>query len=100
MVTVGDEGMRSNGSTSEPHAWLNNGYEGVDFECNLAVPDVDFGTVHAYPDQWGIPKESYSWMDENYFKDRANIAKKYNKPIILEEYGMRREGELSAREQK
>jgi hypothetical protein len=45
------------------------------------------------PDQWGIPKESYTWMDENYFKDRANIAKNKNKPLILEEYGMRREGE-------
>jgi len=33
-------------------------------------------------------------MDENYFKDRAKIAKNYNKPLILEEYGMRREGEL------
>jgi hypothetical protein len=33
-------------------------------------------------------------MDENYFKDRSNLAKKYNKPLILEEYGMRREGEL------
>ena len=41
MVTVGDEGMRSNGSTAEPHSWLNNGSEGVDFECNLSAPNID-----------------------------------------------------------
>jgi mannan endo-1,4-beta-mannosidase len=98
MVTVGDEGMRTNGSTAEPHSWLNNGYEGVDFECNLAAPDVDFGTVHAYPDQWGIPADDYTWMEENYFDDRAKIAKNYDKPLILEEYGMRREGYLPSRE--
>ncbi|KAG7672584.1 hypothetical protein KSW81_001546 [Nannochloris sp. 'desiccata'] len=98
MVTVGDEGMRSKGNLSEPHAWINNGYEGVDFECNLSAPNVDFGTVHAYADQWGIPKESYTWMDENYFKDRASIARNFNKPLILEEYGMMREGYLPSRE--
>jgi len=48
LVSVGDEGHRTNGSTAEPHSWINTGYEGVDFECNLAVPDIDFGTVHAY----------------------------------------------------
>jgi hypothetical protein len=41
MVTVGDEGMRSKGDPSEPHAWINNGYEGVDFDCNLGAPNVD-----------------------------------------------------------
>ena len=41
MVTVGDEGMRTDGSLEEPHSWLNNGYEGVDFVCNLAAPSVD-----------------------------------------------------------
>jgi mannan endo-1,4-beta-mannosidase len=99
MVGVGDEGMRTNGSTAEPHSWINTGYEGVDFECNLAVPDVDFGTVHAYPDQWGMsPDGGYTWLEENFFDDRANIAKSLNKPLILEEYGMRAQGYLPSRE--
>jgi hypothetical protein len=48
MIAVGDEGMRTDGSTKEPHSWLNRGYEGVDFKCNLAAPSVSFGTIHAY----------------------------------------------------
>ena len=93
MVTSGDEGMRTNGSTAEPHSWINTGYEGVDFECNLGAPNIDFGTVHAYPDAWGIPANNYNWLDDNFFKDRAAIAKSVNKPLILEEYGMRAQGE-------
>jgi hypothetical protein len=48
MISVGDEGFVTNGSPREPHSWINNGAEGVDFECNVAAPDVSFGTVHAY----------------------------------------------------
>ena len=47
------------------------------------------------PDSWGISSTTYNWMTDNFFKDRANIAKALNKPIILEEYGMRAQGELN-----
>jgi mannan endo-1,4-beta-mannosidase len=30
-----------------------NGYqEGSDFITNNQIPDIDFATVHSYPDQW------------------------------------------------
>lgn len=45
------------------------------------------------PDSWGISSDSYSWMTDNFFRDRANLAKALNKPIILEEYGMRAQGD-------
>ena len=51
LVSVGDEGMRSNGNTQVAHSWLNNGYDGVSAECNWAVKDVDVATLHTYPDQ-------------------------------------------------
>ena len=52
MISVGDEGMRTEGNPSEPHSWLNNGYDGVSFVCNLKQKDVSFATLHAYPDSW------------------------------------------------
>lgn len=90
MVSIGDEGMRANGSNQEPHSWINNGYEGVDFVCNLQY--ADFATIHSYPDAWGMSATDggYQWLGDNYFKDRRDIAHSMNKPIILEEYGMRR----------
>jgi hypothetical protein len=90
MVSIGDEGMRANGSNQEPHSWINNGYEGVDFVCNLQY--ADFATIHAYPDAWAMSADDggYKWLGDNYFRDRRDIAHSMNKPIILEEYGMRR----------
>ena len=41
MVSTGDEGMRTDGSTAEPHSWLNTGYEGVDMTCNINIPTLD-----------------------------------------------------------
>lgn len=45
MVAVGDEGMRTNGNRSEPHSWINTGYEGVDFQCNLESSAVDVSVL-------------------------------------------------------
>lgn len=82
-------GMRTDGTETSQHAWLNNGYEGVDFLCNLAY--ADFATIHSYPDAWGMSANGgYEWLGENYYKDRMEVAKSLNKPIILEEYGMQR----------
>lgn len=96
MISVGDEGMRVDGDGTGLHAWINDGYEGVDFVCNLQY--ADFATVHAYPDAWGMTADGgYKWLGENYIKDRKKIADKANKPIIFEEYGMRR-GYLPSRD--
>lgn len=82
-------GMRTDGPKTSEHDWLNNGYEGVDFACNLQY--ADFATVHSYPDAWGMSANGgYKWLGENYYKDRMEVANAAEKPIILEEYGMRR----------
>jgi endo-1,4-beta-mannosidase len=79
--------MRADGPETDRHSWLNNGYEGVDFVCNLEY--ADFATIHSYPDAWGMTANGgYKWLGENYFKDRMEVAHSMNKPIILEEYGM------------
>lgn len=46
MVALGDEGFGLDGDTSYPYGKS----EGVDFVKNLAIPDLDFGTFHLYPD--------------------------------------------------
>jgi mannan endo-1,4-beta-mannosidase len=46
MVAIGDEGFGIPGDTSYPYGYS----EGVDFEKNIAIPEIDFGTFHLYPD--------------------------------------------------
>lgn len=46
MVAVGDEGFGLIGENSYPYGTS----EGLDFAKNLAIPDIDLGTFHFYPD--------------------------------------------------
>ncbi|KAG2434886.1 hypothetical protein HYH02_012086 [Chlamydomonas schloesseri] len=90
MVTTGEEGYRTNGpylSTAPEHNWLNNGLKGVDFDSNIKCPDVDFMTLHVYPDNWNVPFWQYQFVIDNFITDRTKLAHAYNKPVVMEEYG-------------
>lgn len=60
--------------------WL----QGIDFGSNIAIPSVDFATLHLYPGNWLLKPNEYHWLIPNYMADRAGIALKAGKPIILE----------------
>ncbi|KAK7694836.1 hypothetical protein QCA50_002024 [Cerrena zonata] len=71
-----------------------NGQAGEDFDKDLLLPNIDFGTYHLYPQSWysnlDTPGSNFSveqwglgWID-----DHAISAKKANKPVILEEFGV------------
>ncbi len=80
LVAIGDEGFfnRINGTGA-----AYNGSSGLDFEENLKIPTVDFGTYHLYPDWW---KTTPEWGVQ-YIKDHINTGKAIGKPVILEEFG-------------
>ena len=90
LITTGEEGYKA---TVDPvldtwnHAWINNGFKGVDFERNVQLPDVDFATVHIYPDNWDIRAEEMDWVGRHIVRRRADIAHGAMKPIVLEEAG-------------
>jgi endo-1,4-beta-mannosidase len=88
LVTTGEEGFKADPNAQEPNSWINNGYQGGDFVCNINLPSIDFGTLHLYADQWGFTPSTYTWLGDNFIKDRASIAATAGKPIMLEEYGM------------
>lgn len=81
LVSVGDEGFfaRSGGA-----GWQYDGSDGVDHEALLALPAVDFGTFHLYPDSW---KTDTAWGNQ-WIVDHIAAAQAANKPTILEEYGV------------
>jgi len=83
LVAIGDEGFFNEPSNpSYPY----QGSEGVDFNANLAIPTLDFGTFHSYPTQWGQsdpPDWGAQWIN-----DHATSMTTQNKPVILEEFGV------------
>jgi len=80
MVTLGDEGWLCGGGDG---SYAYSCIEGVDFQLNLGIPTLDYGTFHQYPDQWGY---NYSWGNEWETQHDA-IGKTVGKPVVLEEYG-------------
>ena len=39
-------------------------------------------------DNWNIPAEDFSWVINNFMADRAAIAWRHSKPIVMEEFGV------------
>src|SRR5690606_12338294 len=64
---------------------------GIDNERLSALPDIDFGTYHMYPDHWG---KGHRWGND-WIEDHIAVERRIDKPMVLEEYGIhiRREEE-------
>jgi mannan endo-1,4-beta-mannosidase len=84
LVALGDEGFLKH---SYPPNHLYNGQHGVDFEATLGIPEIDFGTYHFYPgpNASGMPNE----FGNQWITDHIGSGNRANKPVILEEYGVR-----------
>ncbi|KAF9525925.1 glycoside hydrolase superfamily [Crepidotus variabilis] len=84
LVALGDEGFYNQpGAPTYPY----QGGEGIDFDANLQITTLDFGTVHSYPTPWGQGGNETAWGTQ-WIADHAASQKKYNKPVILEEFGV------------
>jgi mannan endo-1,4-beta-mannosidase len=96
LVSVGDEGFLDSGDVNAHFAYRAEG--GVDHAALTALPNVDFGTFHLYPEDWRAPPQ----FAERWIFDHVALARALGKPTILEEYGARvtrapnNRGEVSA----
>ncbi|KAG9220538.1 hypothetical protein CCMSSC00406_0003994 [Pleurotus cornucopiae] len=84
LVGLGDEGFFNRpGSPTYPY----QGSEGIDFDANLQISTLDFGTIHCYPDGWGTTADAVAWGN-GWIRDHATSMVQANKPVIMEEFGM------------
>jgi mannan endo-1,4-beta-mannosidase len=81
MVSVGDEGFLDGGGEH----WAYKANDGVDHEALTALPAIDFGTYHSYPEDWGA---TLAWGDR-WIVDHERVARRLGKPTVLEEYGVK-----------
>jgi len=89
MVAMGDEGfINAEGDqvfkNSSEHEFYQAAY-GIDNEALTSLPHIDFGTYHLYPDHW---KVGHTWSNR-WVEDHIEIGRRVDKPMILEEYGIR-----------
>ncbi|KAJ7772367.1 glycoside hydrolase superfamily [Mycena metata] len=84
LVAIGDEGFIND---PIPHNFdfpYQGGGIGIDFEANLAVNTLDFGTFH---DSWGESGNDIAW-GQQWITDHAAFMTSANKPVIMEEFGL------------
>lgn len=79
LVTTGSEG----GFNVESDDWAYNGADGSDFDAELGLKNVDFGTFHSYPDWWS---KSVEWT-VRWIEDHGASMRGARKPVVHEEYG-------------
>jgi len=89
LVTTGSEG-----ETPWPEQ------TGNDYVTNHSYPAIDYGTAHIWAENWGWfdparAKETYptavTKMKE-YFRDHLAKARRIGKPLVIEEFGLGRDG--------
>ncbi len=80
LVTTGGEGGFNVPSSSDG---FYNGYDGGDFDHELTLKNIDFGTFHSYPDWWS---KTVDWTSK-WIRDHAASGRKAGKPVVHEEYG-------------
>ncbi|KAF5792216.1 putative mannan endo-1,4-beta-mannosidase [Helianthus annuus] len=89
LLEIGMEGFY--GDTMPERKQINPGYQvGTDFISSNRVKEIDFATIHAYPDQWLSGQNDDSqmafmqrWMSSHY-EDSRTILKK---PLVIAEFG-------------
>ncbi|RVW62597.1 Mannan endo-1,4-beta-mannosidase 5 [Vitis vinifera] len=93
LLTVGMEGFYGD-SMPEKKA-INPGYQvGTDFISNHLIKEIDFTTIHAYPDIWLSGKDDSSQMafmqrwTMSHWTDSRTIIKK---PMVFSEFGKSRQ---------
>ncbi|KAH9781739.1 Mannan endo-1,4-beta-mannosidase 1 [Citrus sinensis] len=89
LLEIGLEGFY--GDSIPDKKQFNPGYQvGTDFISNNMIKEIDFTTIHAYPDQWLPGKNYYAQMQfvqkwlESHWTDSKTILKK---PLVFSEFG-------------
>src|SRR5262249_11330635 len=89
MVGVGDEGFDTTASGYSASSaynyqnWLFDGTVGVSFTTNTSLGNIDFGSIHLYPEYWNFPATAGS----TWISDHIRLARQLGKPMILGEFG-------------
>ncbi|KAL0326441.1 UNVERIFIED_CONTAM: Mannan endo-1,4-beta-mannosidase 2 [Sesamum radiatum] len=90
LVEIGMEGFYGD-TMPERKQLVNPGYQvGTDFIANNLIKDIDFATIHAYPDIWLSGKsddEQMGFMERwmsSHLEDAKRILKK---PLVIAEFG-------------
>ncbi|AUY47625.1 hypothetical protein C2142_00020 [Streptomyces sp. CB01881] len=90
-MAVGDEGFYGQAGRAD---YSCSDYEGVAWKKLLALPAVDYGTVHVYPQNRGEtsaakPGTNATDWGARWITDHLADGRALGKPVVIEEFGLR-----------
>ncbi|MFE0464092.1 cellulase family glycosylhydrolase [Kitasatospora sp. NPDC058965] len=90
LVAVGDEGFYGEAGRAD---YPYSDYEGTPWRKLVALPAVDYATVHVYPQNWGETSGSKPGTDPvawgtRWIQDHLADARALGKPLVVEEFGL------------
>lgn len=83
LIALGTEGFFARSGSDD---WCYNGNDGIDWDKNITLPNINYGTLHLYPETWIKP--NIEQFGTKWIKNHAAAARRANKPVVLEEYGV------------
>ena len=90
LVATGDEGFYGDPNATDYPYQI---FEGVRWKELTALPHIDYGTIHLYPQGWGENPANKPGTDPiawgtNWITQHVADAATMRKPLVLEEYGL------------
>jgi len=91
MVSTGEEGFEENTPSEYSEDQYSNTYVlranmGSSYVMNTAIREIDYGTAHWYPENWGLSATEFS-AQHAWLSDHAKIAEDLGKPFVMGEWG-------------
>lgn len=95
LLTTGEEGFDEGTPSQYSADQYSNTYvlragEGTSYVMNTAIPEIDFGSAHWYPSDWGLGSsfnQSLVNAQHAWINDHKEIAEDFGKPFMVGEYG-------------
>lgn len=89
LVGMGEEGFdNSTAGYTVPaydnQIWLFDGTAGAAFSMNSALSDIDFASIHLYPQSWGLTSST----GNRWISDHIRLAAAVGKPLVIGEFGV------------
>ena len=92
LLEIGLEGFYGESVPQRKQSNPNTAITGTDFISNNQIPQIDFATLHIYPEQW-LPWEKASESEQNAFVDNwikvhtQDCNSVIRKPVVIGEFG-------------
>ncbi len=105
LVGTGEEGFEASTLGHDAPFWREAApgslfAAGTSFLRNTASPFIDFGSVHFYPEAWGIARERTALAGARWFSEHAALARTLGKPLFIGEFALRNEGGFTLEERR